>query len=698
MKASVFKSTVNGRVVAPPSKSYTIRALMAAALAPGESFIGRPLGADDTRAAADVLGGVGIRIEKEKDGWRVRGGTLTKAEGPLFCRDSAATLRFMTALAALIPGVTRLTMGPSLAQRPIQPLLDALTRLGVQCKQEGDRVSVLGGTVTKDRVEIPGDISSQYVSALLLLAPRLPNGLTITLTTPPRSRPYLEMTLETLRHFGIHVMAAPELNEFRVAPQDYQPADYQVEGDWSQASYLLALGALAGEVLVTNLNAESLQGDRQILNLLLKFGAHFTLRRASVLVTQSRLHAITADLSDAIDLLPTLAVLAAVAAGQSDFTGIARARLKESNRVAALKEELSKIGIRVIEEEDRLSIIGGFPRGAVLDAHGDHRLAMAFGVLGAAVGRVTVLGAESVSKTYPDYWRVLQQCGVKVVLLVVRNQNADAAPYEALRQTPRPGHADYTAQVKYGGFQDYRGGGRFSGRITAGWVMAGAVAAKLLARLEVDIVAHTTEIGPVAAQAPDLAHLRETAAANPVRCADPVAAQEMVHVVEQARLAGDSLGGIIEVRAMGVPVGWGEPVVDTVEGELAKAYFAIPAVKGVEFGGGFAAALLRGSQDNDAFIMKDGQVATASNNAGGVLGGLTSGMPLVVRLAVKPTPSISQEQRTVNLGTMEETKIKVEGRHDPCIVPRAVVVAEAMTALVLCDFAIQAGALPRILK
>jgi 3-phosphoshikimate 1-carboxyvinyltransferase len=194
------------------------------------------------------------------------------------------------------------------------------------------------------------------------------------------------------------------------------PATYQVEGDWSQASYLLALGALTGEALVTNLNAESLQGDRVILRYLQKMGARFSQRGGSTMVSRWPLRAIKADLSDAIDLLPTMAVLAATADGESEFSGIARARIKESNRVVALTEELAKMGIRVIEEQDVLKVIGGQQRGAVIDCRDDHRLAMAFGILGAAVGNITIIGAESVAKTYPDFWSVLQNLGAKVEL------------------------------------------------------------------------------------------------------------------------------------------------------------------------------------------------------------------------------------------------------------------------------------------
>jgi 3-phosphoshikimate 1-carboxyvinyltransferase len=206
------------------------------------------------------------------------------------------------------------------------------------------------------------------------------------------------------------------LVKLQIAAQAYQPAAYQVEGDWSQASYLLALGALSGEVLVTNLNAESLQGDRIILNLLQKMGARFSQRGGSVMIYKSPLKAIDADLSDAIDLFPTIAVLASVAEGVSDLRGISRARLKESDRVAGLKEELLKLGIRVIEEDDSIKVIGGYFRNAVLDSMADHRLAMAFAILGTLVGGITIKQAESVSKTFPEFWQILQNLGAKVKL------------------------------------------------------------------------------------------------------------------------------------------------------------------------------------------------------------------------------------------------------------------------------------------
>ncbi|MBU2609311.1 MAG: chorismate synthase [Chloroflexi bacterium] len=284
------------------------------------------------------------------------------------------------------------------------------------------------------------------------------------------------------------------------------------------------------------------------------------------------------------------------------------------------------------------------------------------------------------------------------VCLLVRNRDIDSSAYERMRFLPRPGHADYTAFMKYGGFNDYRGGGRFSGRITVSFVMAGAIARKLLEQLDIEVLAHTIEIGGVSAAPKDVGEVREVAAISPLRCADPAAAAEMTRVIERAREDGDSVGGIVEGIALNVPVGLGEPVFDTLEGELSKALFAIPAVKGVEFGSGFQAANRKGSENNDPFSIQQGKVITISNNAGGILGGISNGMPIVVRIAVKPTPSISKSQETVNLETMETAALEIKGRHDTCIVPRAVVVVEAMMAVTFCDLALRAGLMPRVMK
>lgn len=284
------------------------------------------------------------------------------------------------------------------------------------------------------------------------------------------------------------------------------------------------------------------------------------------------------------------------------------------------------------------------------------------------------------------------------ICLVVWNKDLDSSSYEAMRFTPRPGHADYTAFVKYGGFNDFRGGGRFSGRIAATFVMAGAIAKKLLKMIGVEVLAHTIEIGGIKAEAKEFDDIRENVERNEVRCADLKAAKEMIKLIEKVREEGDSVGGVVEGIALNVPFGLGEPVFDTLDGELTKALFAIPAIKGVEFGSGFSAVQKRGSENNDSFTIKAGKIVTTTNNAGGILGGISNGMPIVVRVAVKPTSSIAKDQKTVNLKSMEFVNLVVGGRHDVCIVPRAVPVVESMMAIVLCDLALRAELLPRVVK
>ncbi len=284
------------------------------------------------------------------------------------------------------------------------------------------------------------------------------------------------------------------------------------------------------------------------------------------------------------------------------------------------------------------------------------------------------------------------------ICLLVWNKDVDSSEYEKNKFLPRPGHADYTAFVKYGGFNDFRGGGRFSGRVTATFVMAGAIAKKLLNLVGIEVLAHAIEIGGIKAQPREFDEIKENVEKNPLRCADLEAAEVMTGLIEKVKEEGDSLGGIIEGIARNVPVGLGEPVFDTLDGELAQALLAIPAVKGVEFGAGFSAAGKRGSENNDPYTIRNGKIVTVTNNAGGILGGISNGMPIVVRVAVKPTASIAKSQQTVNIKEMKEVSSAVGGRHDVCIVPRAVPVVESMMAVTLCDFVMRSGLIPRIIK
>ncbi len=416
MRISVHKSEIRGATSAPSSKSYTIRGLMCAALARGQGELIRPLSSDDTEAALRVLSQIGVKVQLNSDIWQISRGDLQAPEKDLFCGESAATLRFMTAICSLIPGACRLTAGPSLSQRPVKTLVGALRQWGVEVTSNGDLapVAVHGGRLKGGFTELPGDISSQFVSALLLVAPLCEEKSRIHLTTRLESVPYVLMTLECLQKFGISVSHSEDLNDYEIRPQVYRPASYPVEGDWSSASYLLALGAIAGQIQVSNLNPQSLQGDKAIMEILKNMGASVIDTGGNMVVKKSQLRSIKTDLSNRIDLLPTVAVLAGLADGASELTGIRRARIKESNRVLSVRMGLEAAGIKVTEEPDKLTIIGSKPRPAAIDSQNDHRIAMAFSLLGVSSGNITLNGAECVSKTYPEYWDTLRGLGVKL--------------------------------------------------------------------------------------------------------------------------------------------------------------------------------------------------------------------------------------------------------------------------------------------
>jgi chorismate synthase len=278
------------------------------------------------------------------------------------------------------------------------------------------------------------------------------------------------------------------------------------------------------------------------------------------------------------------------------------------------------------------------------------------------------------------------------ICMLIWNKDKDSRPYDLIRTIPRPGHSDYPSLVKYGGFADYRGGGRFSGRLTATFVMAGVVAERLLKEtLGIDIVAYAIAIGKVRSRKIDLNSAIKYRYTNEVRCPDRSAAKKMKEAILAAKKKGDSVGGIIECITSPLPVGLGEPLFSSLESDLSRALFGIPSVKAVEFGSGFHGCSVHGSENNDPYLLEKGTVITRSNNSGGILGGLSTGMPLAVRIGFKPPSSIAQIQETLDLSDGSQAKLKVPGRHDPCVVPRAPPVVEAIVSLVLADHALRHG-------
>ncbi|MBE6835428.1 MAG: chorismate synthase [Ruminococcaceae bacterium] len=275
------------------------------------------------------------------------------------------------------------------------------------------------------------------------------------------------------------------------------------------------------------------------------------------------------------------------------------------------------------------------------------------------------------------------------IKVVIKNTNTRSSDYEKLKLVPRPGHADYTAFVKENGNYDVRGGGAFSGRMTAPLVIAGAIASSILKRRGIEIGAHILKIRDISDSSFDSVAVSEeeleTVKNKEFPVIDDKTGERMIEEILGAKAEGDSVGGVIECAVVSFPAGIGSPMFDGLENVISRAVFAVPAVKGIEFGSGFSGSGMLGSENNDAFTVENGKIKTVTNNHGGILGGISSGMPLVFRVAVKPTPSISKKQQSVNLKTLESETLEITGRHDPCIVPRAVPVIEAVTAFCLYD-------------
>lgn len=269
---------------------------------------------------------------------------------------------------------------------------------------------------------------------------------------------------------------------------------------------------------------------------------------------------------------------------------------------------------------------------------------------------------------------------------IVFNKNQQSKDYSLFKDTPRPSHGDYGWMCKYGNY-NYNGGGRGSGRITIGHVIGGAIAKKLLNKYNINVIAHVTQIGDIKAQKIDLKNVDK----NIVKCGDIKAAKEMEELILSKKETGDSVGGIVEIIATGVPAGVGEPVFSKLDGDIAQVLMSIGSVKGVEIGAGFKSTTNYGSNNNDEFYLENNNIKTKTNNSGGILGGMSNGMPIISRIAIKPTPSISKLQNTVNIKEMSEKEIEIKGRHDPCIAPRVTVVAESSVAIILADHMIRSG-------
>jgi len=401
---------VQATLTLPGSKSYTHRALMAAALAPGESVLTNALAAEDTELTAQALTQLGAGIDWQGTTIRVtgRGGRWRPAPLPIYLGNSGTSMRFLTALVALGEGEYLLTGTERLCQRPLGELLEALRQVGVRAvSAKGDGcppVRVTGG-LTGGRAQLSGGTSSQYLSALLFIGPLAPAGLEIDITGELVSRPYVDLTLEVLGDFGVSYYREGYRYFQLPGGQCYLPQDYAIEADASSASYFWAAAALTGgRVTITNLSLESSQGDAAFPEVLGRMGCTIESTPAGLTVQGGPLRGLEVDMATMPDLVPTLAVLAAFAQGDTVITGVAHLRHKESDRLHAVAAELARLGIEARETADGLVIRGGDPKGAVIQTYNDHRIAMSFAVAGLKAPGVSITDPDCVAKSFPDFW------------------------------------------------------------------------------------------------------------------------------------------------------------------------------------------------------------------------------------------------------------------------------------------------------
>lgn len=415
---------LSGQVCAPPSKSYTQRMVIAAALSNGTSKVSNPLLSEDTEATLRAVTALGAKVKAAEGCWAIKGEVPLKgAKEPVDCGESGATLRFMIPATALASGSSILVFRGSLERRPVEPLLESLKDLGANAHSgklgDSDAIFVEGGGILGGKTAIRGDVSSQFISGLMFACPMAKVDTEIALTSPLESADYVKMTLDVLAKHGIK--ANIEENHISIlANQTYKPADGRVPGDFSSAAFLLAAAAItSSKVQINNLDYGSVQGDKAILGVLKQMGVNGKVceDRVEIEGSGSLLKAIAVDAKNIPDLVPACAVLACYAKGTSRIFGARRLRLKESDRLKSLHSELTKMGAQIDMDDDGLTVQGGCRlHGAEIDPHNDHRIAMACAVAAlGAEGETTIQNAECVRKSYPQFFTHLKQVGADVI-------------------------------------------------------------------------------------------------------------------------------------------------------------------------------------------------------------------------------------------------------------------------------------------
>ncbi|HIE15209.1 TPA: 3-phosphoshikimate 1-carboxyvinyltransferase [Candidatus Bathyarchaeota archaeon] len=425
MKSLTIRKTeeIHGKIEAPPSKSYTHRAIIASSLSEGESLIENPLLCDDILATLSACKMLGAEIELlNREKMHVKGTFNIKTpEDVINCRNSASTIRFLAPICALSSGISVLTGEESLRKRPMKPLLDSLRDLGVKCystRYDGKPpIIIFGEGIRGGKTCIRGDVSSQFLSGLLFATPKAEKDTEIRVIGELESAPYVEMTINVLEKHGIDIIASENLTQFEIpSKQEFLPANHFIEGDYSSASFILGAAALTdSRIRVMNLPSKTLQGDKAIIDILRKMNVDVKMGENHVEVNgvKGHLRGININLKNNPDLFPICAVLAASAKGKTKIKGVKRLRLKESDRLDSMSKGLKKMGAKITMDREIVRIIGGELHGAEIDPHDDHRVAMAFTIAALkAEGETVIHNIECINKSYPNFVRDLRLLGV----------------------------------------------------------------------------------------------------------------------------------------------------------------------------------------------------------------------------------------------------------------------------------------------
>jgi len=413
------KRTLNGEIVAPASKAHTHRALFAGLLSQGVTHVENPLLCDDTQATVTAISALGATVEKEPGTLVVKSkGRPTSTADGIYCGESGVTFRFTIPIASLTGSRIRLEGDESLMRRPIKPLSDAMKRLGVRVLGDSKGVTIDGDRPKGGNVRIRGDVSSQFISGLLLAAPMMQDGLRLELTSPLESSAYVSLTIMAMKRHGVNVTTNKAHSLFEVQKQSYSPTSHQVPGDYSSAAFAMCAAALTNsKLLLRGLLQTNTEPDSMIVEILSRMGALASFTNEGVLVEGGRLKGIEVDVRECPDLGPAIAVLGCFADGETRITGASRLRFKESDRLSSITTELRALGAKITETKDELIVDGPCSLNSnVVKSHGDHRIAMALSVAAIAGNNPIVIeGAECVNKSYPDFFKDLRLLGVEVI-------------------------------------------------------------------------------------------------------------------------------------------------------------------------------------------------------------------------------------------------------------------------------------------